>query len=79
MFWREVLELTSKLTDSVVPIEAKMCLLHIYPEDFPVNTKKHKLINFCLLQAKRVLALTWKDPQRPDSRQQVQEMSAVSL
>lgn len=75
VFWREILELISKLTDSVVPIAAKMCLLHIYPEDFLANTKKHKLINFCLLQAKRVIALTWKDTQRPDSRQWVKKMS----
>lgn len=75
LFWKEVLELTSKLTDSVVPITAKMCLLHIDPEDFPANTKKRKLINFCLLQAKRVIALTWKDTQRPGSRQWVKEMS----
>lgn len=75
MFWKEVLELTSKLTESVVPIDAKMCLLHIYPEDFPVNTKKCKLLTFCLMQAKRVIALTWKDTQRPKSRQWVKEMS----
>lgn len=75
VFWKEVLGLTSKLTDIVVPFEAKMCLLHIYPGDFPVNAKKCKLINFYLLHTKRVIALTWKDTQRPDSRQWVKEMS----
>ena len=40
-----------------------------------MNTKKRKLIKFCLLQAKCVIALTWKDTQRPDSRQWVKEMS----
>lgn len=31
IFWKEVLDLISKLTERVVPVEAKICLLHIIP------------------------------------------------
>ena len=65
IFWKEVLDLISKLTEKVVPVEAKICLLHIYPENFSVTVKKRKLINFCLLQAKRVIALKWTEIQGP--------------
>lgn len=75
IFWREVLELISRLTENVVPVDARLCILHIYPEDIPVNARKRKLINFCLLQAKRVIALKWKEIQRPTSSQWIKEMS----
>ncbi len=74
-FWKNVLELVSKLTESVIPVEAKICLLHTYPDDFPASIKKQKLINFCLLQAKRVIALKWKDTMGPSSSQWIKEMS----
>ena len=68
VFWKELLELTSKL----FPLKLK-CVYYTY-----TLKKERKLIIFCLLQAKCVIALTWKDPQRPDSRRWVQEVSAVS-
>ena len=45
IFWKEVLDLISKLIGKVVPVEAKICLLHIYPEDFLVTAKE--LISVC--------------------------------
>ena len=72
----DILERGSKLTENVFPVEAKICLLHIYPENFPVTVKKRKLINFCLLQAKRVIALKWKEIQRPTVGQWITEMSS---
>ena len=42
-------------------VKVKIRLLHIYPEDFRANVMKRKLISFCLLQAKRVIALKWSD------------------
>lgn len=76
IFWKEVLDLISKLTGKVVPVEAKICLLHIYPENFSVTVKKRKLINFCLLQAKRVIALKWKEMQGPTLGQWITELSS---
>lgn len=74
MFWREVFQLICELTGETVPLEAKLCLLHIYPVNFVGNARKCKLIDFCLLQAKPVIALKWKDIQRPSFTQWVEEM-----
>lgn len=62
------------MTGRNVPLEAKICLLHIFPEDYPVTIRKR--IKFCLLQAKCVIALRWKDIQRPTSGQWITELSS---
>lgn len=71
----EVLELVSKMTECIVPASMKMCLLHIYPEGVPVNAQIHKRVDFSLLQAKRVIALKWRDTQRPNCTLWIREMS----
>ncbi len=40
-----------------------------------VNASKKKLIDFSLIQAKRVIALVWKNIQRPVLSQWIKEMS----
>ncbi len=40
-----------------IPLESKLCLLHIYPESTSVNASKMKLTDLSLIQAKRVIAL----------------------
>lgn len=75
-FWKDTLRLISRLTECIIPVEPRLCLLHIYPEDFGANAKKRKLIDFCLLQVKRVIALKWKDVQSPNSTQWLKEMSS---
>lgn len=74
-FWKEVLMLISKLTETAIPIKVKICLLHIYPECFPVSTKKQRLIHFYLIQAKHVIALKWKDTMQPNISHWIGEMS----
>ena len=76
IFWEEVLNIISKLTENVIPVEVKICLLHIYPENFPLTVKQCKLIIFCLLQAKRVIAFKWKEIQRPTLGQWITELSS---
>lgn len=75
-FWKEVLDMISKLIEKDIPFDAKICLLHVYPENFPVTVKKRKLIHFCLLQAKHVIALKWKEIQGPTLSQWITELSS---
>lgn len=75
-FWKETLCLICQLTEENVPLDPKLCLFHMYPSTLVVNTKKRKLIDFSLLQAKRVIALKWKETQRPFSNQWIKEMSS---
>ncbi len=60
MFWKEVLGVVCEMTRENIPLESKLCLLHTYPESMSVNASKKKLIDFSLIQAKRVIALVWK-------------------
>lgn len=75
-FWKEILTLIGQLIGENVPFEPKLCLFHIYPINLVVNSRKRKLIDFSLLQAKRVIALKWKEIQRPSSNQWIKEMSS---
>lgn len=75
-FWKDTLCLISRLTECKIPLEPKLCLLHIYPKEFVASVKKRKLIDFCLLQAKRVIALKWKDVQSPVPALWLKEMSS---
>ncbi len=61
MFWKEVLGVIREMTGENIPLESKLCLLHICPENVSVNASKKKLIDFSLIQAKRVIALVWKN------------------
>lgn len=54
-------------------------LLHTYAEDFLANVRRRKLIHFCLLRGKHVIALKWKDIQRPNSRQWIKAMSCCLI
>lgn len=69
VFWKDV------LTMEVTPQDPKLCLLHIYPVISMCVPKKCKLINFGLIQAKKVIAMKWKDVGRPTSALWVKEMS----
>ena len=64
-FWREVgREINKILSLKIVP-EPKFFLLGLYPEGQKFKRKEQIFIDICLLQAKRVIALTWKSPEKP--------------
>jgi len=48
-----VLKYISQITTSPVPICPKLCILGIYPDDCILSCKERKMIDLCLLQAKR--------------------------
>lgn len=49
---------------------------HIYVEDFPLTIEERQLINFCLFQAERAIALKWKETHRAASGQRITELSS---
>lgn len=58
------------MTEENVPCDPK-----IWPVNFVVNTNKRKLTDFSLLQAKRAIALKWKEIQGPSSILWIKEMT----
>lgn len=73
-FWKEVLDVISEMIGEYIPMDPKLCLLHIYPENVSVSASIQKLVDFSLLQAKRVVALEWKNIQRPTLSHWTKEM-----
>lgn len=55
----------SHVTKKVVPLDAKLCILGIYPDDFAPGRKAAPMIDLPLLQARRVIALRWKSLDSP--------------
>lgn len=66
--WEETLYITSSIIDSDVPVDAKSCILHIFPKDL-LNIKKKMIFHFCLLQTQHVIVSKWNDSQLPTSGQ----------
>lgn len=75
VFWKKVFDVICELIGEYIPLEAKLCLLHIYPVNVVLNASQCKLIDFSLIQVKRVIAFAWKSTQRPCSSQWIKEMS----
>ena len=75
VFWREVgQELNRILSINIVP-EPKFFLLGLYPVGHKFKRTEIKFIDICLLQAKRVIALSWKSPDKPSIAHWFRELS----
>lgn len=48
-----------------VPFCAKLCILGIYPKDFPFTSNQRQILDFGLLQARRAIAFCWKSMDAP--------------
>lgn len=59
-----------------VPHQATLCILGIYPGNFTVSSKQSILIDFGLLQARRMIALSWKKTDIPSIHVWVKEMAS---
>ena len=58
-YWKTVVEIISSMVGVQVPCQPKLCILGIYPEDFMINSEQSILIDFGLLQARKMIALSW--------------------
>ena len=74
-FWREVgCEIQKILSITIVP-EPRFFLLGLYPDGHKIKRSEQMFIDICLLQAKRIIALTWKRPGKPSIAQWFRELS----
>lgn len=60
-FWSSVLKYISQITTSPVPSCPKLCIFGIYPDHCTLSCNERKMVDLCLLQAKRCIALCWKN------------------
>ena len=74
-FWKMVVQTLGKITGIQKPCIAKLCILGIYPDCFSVNYKCKTLINFGLLQARRMVALSWRETEVSSTQSCIREMA----
>ena len=64
-FWRSVVRYISQITSVIVPLCPKLCILSIYPLTCALKNKEKIMIDLCLLEARRSIALCWKNVNAP--------------
>ena len=64
-FWEEVRVTVQNILLISLKLEPKMFRLGLYPDGHNIQRYEHVFIDICLLQAKRVIALTWKQLGKP--------------
>jgi len=73
-FWKDIVNLIAHVTALQIPLDAKLCILGIYPDQLVPSRKAVPLINICLLQARRAIALRWKNTDGPTPAMWQREM-----
>ena len=68
-FWGEVGQEIRKIISIEIVPEPKLFLLGLYPEGHKYKRSEIMFIDKCILQAKRVIALSWKRPDKPTMSQ----------
>ena len=74
-FWKMVVDTLSRIVGTRIPCVAKLCILGIFPDCFSANSKTKTLVNFGLLQARRMVALSWKETEVSSMRSWMEEMA----
>lgn len=74
-FWKEVKHVIDEITSVMVPLEPKIFILHLYPPNLKLRRKEYTLVDLCILQAKRLIALNWKKTYRPSIKEWVTGMA----
>ncbi len=57
-FWNSMLKYISEITSCPIPSCPNLCILGIYPDNCSLSAKERKMVDLCLLQAKRLSNLT---------------------
>lgn len=60
-FWRKVTHYISQFTTTPISLSPTICILGIDDDNYSLPNKEKKLVDLCLLQARRSIALCWKD------------------
>ncbi|CAI5697250.1 unnamed protein product [Oreochromis niloticus] len=61
IFWEKVINLLSQIIGDVIPLHLKICILNIYPNNFVPAANNRALLTIGLLEAKRCIAMCWKN------------------
>lgn len=74
-FWKELIGVISKTIGKEIPVCPKISILGLFPPASSLKTCEQKLVNLCLLHAKRLIAIHWKIIHGPSLSLWIKEMS----
>jgi len=75
-FWFKILNIISQIISKAIPLDPKLCILHVCPLNFKITKHERLLLILCLLEAKCVIASTWKKEERPGVSQWIKGMTS---
>jgi len=67
------------MTLNLVPDDPALCILNLYPKDCMLNHKERKITDLCLVQARRLISLCWKDVKSPSIGRWLKELSTCLI
>ena len=74
-FWEEVKGELQKILAINIELDPKLFLLGLYPTGHKIKRSEQIFLDFGLLQAKRVIALSWKSIRKPSISQWFKELT----
>lgn len=75
-FWEWVLRIIKDIIGQEIPSNPKCLFLGVHPGNLITNNKECALIDRCILQARRIIAESWKSMDKPSISQYTRELSA---
>ena len=76
IFWKKIIDTTSTILHKKIPLDPEICILGLIPETLALRTHESKLLNLCLIHAKRVIARHWKSVNCPSYNMWIKELSS---
>ena len=78
-FWNEVIKCISKMTLNPVPDNPALCILKFVSKGLYVKQQREENYRLCLVQARRLISLCWKDVKSPSVGRWLKELSACLI
>lgn len=76
-FWVKILNIISqRCISKAIPLDPKLCILHVCPLNSKITKHERLLLILCLLEAKHVIACTWKKDKSPGVSQWIKGMTS---
>lgn len=75
-FWQDVINMIDQIVSKKLPLDPKLFILGIYPTNPYLQSKESRFIDMCILQAKRIIALNWKNVDGPRIGMWIKEMAS---
>ncbi len=75
-FWQDIINMTDQILAKKLPLDPQLFLLGIYPTIPHSQSKESRFVDMCILQAKHIISLNWKNVYRPRIGRPIKDMAS---